>query len=368
MPTVPAMQKGDTITKAVLDEVLAMINERRTAVGLITKYWSDLYGGGNPEAPRGQGIRGEIPQDPIQFLRGALEDAIPFFLNTAVHPAGDITGTVESGQTVWSKTTVLQAAGVGGLDAFSVWNWTNVPPDGHAQDLADFSSDLYGVALIKGPFWYKVWINEIILVARKLSHLVRFPTSVSASGKTTIAPGGTSSPFCSNNVGCVAGNHPLTPYGADGFIAERFIDVDTTCAYTDSTLAIGGFAIHVFTTGSFNLFIDGPRLVNRRGKLQYDLTVFPGATLKVFLHLNLPGSTLTFGQNPPVATQGSFQEWIAHGMISGGLATSNYLGNIDAAFVAGADLCPSGPLDPNAYNGWNLLDRRIVIAPAWQYA
>lgn len=170
MPEVALLQTGDDFTKDKCDEVLAMVNERRAKVGLAAKAWTDYnpVWEFDPPSLQGADFYGYL----ITQVRTWIADAVPRYLN----------GTLEgaTAPAYWTTATLLTSLGLGGNDGWGVRNWTNVPPDGDPQDLADYISALYGSDLPSGVTYYKVWLNEIILVARALN---RLPFTLSSTGQ-----------------------------------------------------------------------------------------------------------------------------------------------------------------------------------------
>lgn len=370
MPTLTLMAAGDEFKKTdsfdtsapTLDNVLAMINERRVKAGLSAAAWSEIYNlTSNPDAPKGEDINIAL----INFLRDKLVDAITLYLNTDVHSGGSLEGA--STITFWTKATVLTSAGIGGNEG-GIRQWTNVPSDGDAQDLIDFSVTQYSSHLITGPTLYKVWINELIQVCRKLTHLSKNATETAVEIRICNERFDAS---CSGAQSCALGHLPGVAYGT----VEEYI---TSCTYVST--ASWGFSVRIGKEIS-TLASDSPSIIyscsafNSRGKLTCDLSAYSSGTAKVFLSLsasnyfnqNVSNGSISFGQSRPVSSdENKYGEWTGSGVALGSVWTSGYVTDSDTIPSSISCAVPASPANINI-DGWIIASAKVIIAPTFTY-
>lgn len=371
MPTLTLMAAGDEFVKEngfdasapTLDNVLAMINERRVKAGLSAVAWSDIYNlTSNPDAPKGEDIDIAL----INFLRDKLVDAITLYLNTDTHASGSIEGA--SSITFWTKQTCLTSAGVGGNEG-GVRQWTNVPADGDAQDLIDFSP--YSSHLVTGPTLYKVWINELIQVCRKLTHISKNAAETAVETRICDVKEDSS---CSGAQSCALGHLPGVSYG----YIERYTSSISPCTFEENSawpfaVRIGKQISTSASNSPSNLYYC--TAFNTRGKLTCDLSAYSAGTAKVFLNLAVSnyfnaivsGGSITFGQTRPVsAAENTYGEWTGSGVTLGASWTSGYVTDSDTIPTSISCATPGSPASINI-DGWLISSAKVIIAPTFTY-
>lgn len=368
---------GGEYTAAGYAEALAMVNERRT--NAYWRYYSPglhkyFYVPFSAIALTGASAGSNQTASIINQLRVGIEEVLGFYLDKNVHANGSIDGLTTT-PTYWTKATLLTYLGIGGTDGYGVRNWTNIPDNADAWDIAQFGSSLkYGSTLFAGPTLYSTWLNEIIQVCRGLTHLVcQGGGPVDVQVRRTEGNVGTGA---ADGYSCAAAHHLSTSWGV-----SEYWGGENSCELLSSGVAPIPFGFMGYEggafIGNFNGYYESKATVlhSGRGKVAMPFERWAAGSAKVYLKLGFLGAPkhwvggtfctpgARFGQpNRPVsAPQDAWGYWKDASL--GAAWTS-------PDYVEGTDVLPS---EHDSWGDtewavcWTVDDYLAVVEPTFQY-
>ena len=243
-------------------------------------------------------------QDLTAYLDAFLTGIIPFFINTDVHPGGNIEGA--SAITFWTRATVLASVGLGA-------SFTKIPArNPYGKPASIVTSTLVNTEA------YKEHINELVAVAQKLEYIA-------------VAGGLTAQEFRDS------GNQadptpPITCAGAKAEASTVYASQSYASPFP-TLVAIEVFERTGFSGPSTNVFA---RLFNMRGKVQIDLSGITAGTAKAFFRVfpQAQGSS----NSPPATADGNYHQFDTPPV--GSPYLSSYFGDQSAGFSGGTCTIP----------------------------
>lgn len=255
----------------------------------------------------------QLSNSTIRSFQSKIEACLQYYLNSSIHSTGSIEGLAS--YTVWTLPTILAAASVGYNDGSGL-KWTGIP----SRNSWGLSPAIWPDPLSQHeiPF-FKEHVNEMLSVANLLKYLIVTPTFVyTLTQRQGLAFGGT--------------------------CASRKADAIT--AWNAASWTGSGSGVYKYAnTGSPGVSPNSARVVNKRAKVQYDLSGVLNGTVQIYFKLGLPPivqfavGIRTFGQTRPTSSaQDTWGVWGTGGMVVGSLQTSSYITESDTIPVFPASL------------------------------
>lgn len=328
-----------------LEGLRLMINERRVLTG-----YSIIPAFTEPVSRKG--TTGAIYA--INTLRVYAEQCIRqngsgilFFLNTDVHPSGDIEDATTL--TYWTKATIFSSLGIGvGGD------WTRIPARNPWGKSASSGN------LARGDVLYKEHVNEIYQFIHVLRYFTISGTQVDRIERQTDT---VVQPDITSAASAALAHYPTTSWGQYDW--ESPLGSWNTTPISFTSIGTIGLAMEkIYRTL-------GPvaSIGACRGKLQFNLSGYTGATAKIYLQVakNLFGLiSYELGGNSPVAITSGWHYYID--ATPGSIYTTPYVSEAESTTPTVPDDPPlPPPTDISKGIGWRISDQTCVVSPAFLY-